>query len=242
MNITEMRTHIRYFARNAGDSTQYNNTEVDFSGQIAMDEAVQRLKCLPTNSTLSLTSGSDTLPTFPGGFTPDLLISAYLTGSNIQVSFGITDETEQIYIENAPTYTGGRKTAQLKIRDYTGLLDLKYAYGLSGQPTQIAFQTLTAGLCYPKPNDTYVLNLLWNGTINAWTAGSSGSELTTSLYLPDKIMRYVVMYGAPAYLQHNDPDHKYAAVTWQKWQGWLDRNGGINNLKSTDPLIERRTR
>ena len=70
MTLTELRQLVRDSARNAGDTTQYGESVIDYALLKLGIRFCRETRYLWTSSDLTLTSGSTALPTLPTGFLP----------------------------------------------------------------------------------------------------------------------------------------------------------------------------
>jgi hypothetical protein len=244
MNVQTARQYVQQFARSAGSTDEYPVIELDRAIKMACDEFISESKYLKTVDTLTLTSGSDALPTLPTGFRPERLLSAYLTGSNVTVSGGISRDSSWpgYYLDDSTReYTGEARRAALNISPYERLLDLKYGIGESSQPTSIAFSSHTAGIVYPTPDENFTLVLRWVGFVTTWTDGATDSTtVATTINLPDDILRFILTYGATSYLQHTEPTAGYAAQSYQKFKGFIERHKNAGSLGTQYVVPSRR--
>jgi hypothetical protein len=183
MDIKTARTQVRYQARNAQSSTEYPDAQIDLSIRSVADDFIRLTKASKTVDTVSLTLAADgVLPALPTYFRPDRLISAYLTGTNVVT--GIGGYFNPMYIEGGRTGIGPPESASLAIIPYEQLIEMKYTDDASGQPAYIAFAEgvveSPTGAVYPKPTETYTLNLLWVQPFNSWTEGQAFATATVA--------------------------------------------------------------
>lgn len=112
--------------------------------------------------------------------------------------------------------------------DHDVLRAARLANDSTDRPTLISFDSYTTGEVYPKPTATYLtLSLRWLEPFTTWTPG--GTDPGT-LNVPDDYLRTILMYGATSLLQHNEPEHKYAAESWQKYATFRDSMRGSGGL------------
>ncbi|MEN6532728.1 MAG: hypothetical protein ABFD89_03645 [Bryobacteraceae bacterium] len=78
MSLAEARLRVRQAASNAGDTTQYTDAQIDRSIQFAGNWFTRETKILRAVASLTLTSGSASLPAL--SFRPDLLVKAWISG------------------------------------------------------------------------------------------------------------------------------------------------------------------
>jgi hypothetical protein len=135
-----------------------------------------------TKSTLTLTIASNSLPAFPTGFRPEYAFRARLSGNNVSRPLGIID--------------------------YDSLLDLRDQSDNSGSPLKLAFDTLTTGEVWPKPDFAFSVILWWNEEFNA-----------TTFNIPDPWLYEIIETGAVAKLQGNQPENRSIAAA--KWADYL---------------------
>lgn len=193
MSLATARDFVRQFARNAGDSTSYIDSDIDRAIHMAGSHWCQSTKNRRTTATLSLSSGSRSLPAFPAGFRPDLMTRAWIAYSATSV---------------APNL------------ELIGYDDLDTRPTSSGTPSCIAFTTTSTGIVYPTPSDNLTLNVEYVLPFPTWTYGTTS---TVTFDLPDEDMLPIVALGAPAILQHNEPEHAYASAAWQQFEQAISR-------------------
>lgn len=193
MDLATARSTVRLYGRSASDPTFYSNTQVDYSIYAAGEELVRRCYLLPKVSTLTLTANNNDLPSLPTGFRPDLLMSAYLSGSNVQVNPNQSWNWMMQYgTIGAPMFVPTTPTSViLRQVSFDTVLNQLYAYNVVQQPQVIAFNTTTTGKVYPTPNENYTLNLLWNEQFTKWDYGARGSWVSIQNYVIGDLVQYL---------------------------------------------------
>lgn len=178
----------------------YSDADVDRSIQWAGNDFVEHSHYTKTTSTMAISDGSTALPAFPTGFRPERLLSAYIVAEG--------------------------KT--LDVRPYEELVELIDQEAGEGVPTKIAFTTLTTGVVYPIPDAAYTLAVRFWEPFTDWTAG--GTPSPNSFNLPDDVLRVVLMTGAVARLQANEPEHGYAAERMAEYIAYRTRMTQVGKL------------
>jgi hypothetical protein len=209
MNLTTARSIVRFWARNGGDSSAYADAQIDLAIQGICDDFILRTGCTKLLSQVAITSGSAVVPL--GGITdssgqptfrPERLLSAYMTGIRQPLRL-VT--WEQLW------------------HDQNG--------GSAGDlPYELAFADLATANIFPAPTADYTLYLRWREPITSWTAGTESGVGSIVFNLPDDWMRPILMHGAPAELQANEPEHKYTTVAWQRYTTFRDAMLDAGNL------------
>lgn len=181
MYVATARSAIRSYARNAFDSSQYADSDIDFALQTAADEIIRRTRCIMQIDTMTVASGATALVSVPTSFRPDRFIAAYLTGANVKVTWsGAYDHGYYgvYYTEGAPAYSGTifNNSAILDAEDYLQLYNRSIGEHFSAQPNKIAFDSwqvgsATTGMVYPIPNDAFTIKMRWTPFFTSWTSG-----------------------------------------------------------------------
>jgi hypothetical protein len=184
VDIKTARQQVRYQARNAQSSIEYPDAQIDLSIKTVADDFIRLTKASKTVDTISLTLAADgVLPALPTYFRPERLISAYLTGTNVVSGFN-SILPNPIYAEGGRDGYGPPYKPDLDVISYEQLIQMKYASDASGQPAYLAFSDgvveSPVGAVYPKPSETYTLNLLWVQPFNTWTEGQAFATATVA--------------------------------------------------------------
>lgn len=187
MNLTTARSWARQFSRNAGDSTMYTDADVDRAIQTVADRFIVKTRCLKTVSSIALSQG---------------VAAASLAG----IPTFRPDRLVGAYLSTVAT--------PLMMVDYETYLASFVTDASQGVPTAIAFETPSTCYIWHTPNAAYTLRLRWTDFFTPWTPG--GADPGT-LNLADDFLRGILSFGVPATLQHNEPEHKYASATWQRY-------------------------
>jgi hypothetical protein len=199
--ITDLRTLVRYSARDASDSAKYSDTRIDWAIQQAMLAWARETKTPRQLSTIALTQGSATVGAFPTGFTPDLVLDVYLTlsGSVIKPSLKFTS-------------ISGVLSAQV---DETSDIDATGDEPTTGRPTRIAFKNDANAYLDTLCDEAYTLNVWWQAPLTLWTPGGVGPTFNLS----DESLLVIASSGAVYYLQKNEPEN--AALAQQCYMQFL---------------------
>lgn len=203
MTLTTARAWVRQFARNAGSSAMYSNEMIDRALQSVGNRFCRVTRCLPRLDGLELTADAADVPIsdLAGTFRPEHLIRAYLEG-----------------------YSGA-----LELVDFNDLADLQADEASSAQPTKLAFSSPREARVYPTPDVDYTLQVRWWQPFTIWTAGTAAPDDVT-LNIPEEILTEILPYGPTSILQHNEPEMKYAAQSWQKYLEVETRMKGSGSL------------
>lgn len=213
MTVTTAREYVRYSARNAADSTQYSDADVDRVILMLQERFIRKTgSCLLRQNEVALTDGTSTASGFPAGFRPDRLRSCWLEDSD-----GLPQEP-------------------LTVIGTAELVERKRQFGTGeGVPTHLAFKSLSpldieADL-WLTPSAAYTLKFEWLALPVTWTEGSSSyTDTNRTLSIPDDLIRPVLYYGAAAALQHNQPEHGYAGEAWKKYLEYEAECMGLNTM------------
>lgn len=149
-------------ARQASDASAYSYYKRDNALFPAIREWISLTKSNKRLDTIAMTAGSTTLPAFPTGFLPQLVVDAYLT------------------------LAGQLVRPRIDIVRYETVLQRQYDLALSkgattpptappsGQPTMIGFRdTTNPPIPDYTPDQSYVLNVRWYQKFTAWTRGQA---------------------------------------------------------------------
>lgn len=187
--VTDLRTIVRYSARNANDSLTYTDTRIDWAIQMAMQEWARITRTPRQLNQIALTAGVATVTGFPSGFLPEFALEVYLTlsGSVLEPALTISSITNALsaQVTGQPSSTVPTPPSSPP----------------SGRPTQIAFADQTTATLDTLPDQAYTLNLYWRAPLTLWTPGSTGPTFN----LPDDALLCIASRGAVWYLQGNEP-------------------------------------
>lgn len=192
LSVANARLMVRDFARNAGDSSMYTDTQIDRSIQIIGNRFVRKTSCTVKKSTLAITLGSNALPSFPTNFRP-----AYIRRARISI-------------------TGSNK--RVDIIGYDDLLNKRDSNDRDGLAEFVAFDSWTSGEVYPEPDAAATLTIWWRDVFTAWTAG--GTPSPDSFNIPDELFMEVLATGVVAMLQGHEPENR--AIYANKWAEYLE--------------------
>lgn len=200
--LSDARLWVRQFARNAQSSSMYSDSDVDRAIMTVGDDFVWKTNATRTLSSLSIISGTSTITSgFATGFVPERILRAYIATYN-----------------------------DLTITTHETVLRLLKDNAISaGTPTHLGFYSTTALEMYPTPDANYTLKVLWVPPFSSFTVGT-GSPTGVTFNLPDEYLRVMWTYGAPAMLQHNEPEHAYASESWKKYEEFRNRLVGAGGL------------
>lgn len=200
MTLTSARQFVRFFARNAGDSTMYSDAQVDMAISAVGNQFAEKTRCLPIASSLSTVAANPALDVsslVSLGFRPEKLLLAYLPAGNAGG-------------------TGRACRVRLRAASWETLIGRQDGEPRSTVPEMIAFEDWSTAELYPTPDAIYTIKLRWHQPFVTWTYGT-GSPDGVTLNLPDEWMTRILSDGVPGKLQLNEPEHKYAATAWQRY-------------------------
>ena len=204
MLLTEARAWVRQFAANAasGDTSAYTDANIDRAIKAICDDFIKVTQCTRQLSDLTITIATAAISVSAiANFRPELLLRAYI-----------------------PAY------GQLIRTDFDSLLAMQVeAPSHSALPTHIAFTTATAGSLYPIPDIAYTAKLLWLPRLTTFTAGTASPD-GVALNIADDYLRMILTHGAPALLQHNEKEQRYASSSWKKYVEFRDSLIGAGSL------------
>jgi hypothetical protein len=201
LTVAQARALLLQFAANKGETSLYNTTAQDNALMALGDDLVVFGECTLRVDSLILAADSDVLPALPSRFAPHRLRSAWLVSTNVTIE--TADES-----------------AALQPVDFDQLHKMSILEAEEGQPTQIAFDSLTSGRVYPKPTENYTLKIRWLEPFTTWTAGDSGAAATI-LNVPEELLRQAIMTGGVYMLHKNMPNSKYARESFAAYQRFL---------------------
>jgi len=203
--LTEARSWIRQFSRNAGDSSMYSDTDIDRAIAAIGDDFVWTTRCLRSQFTLSTVASTTTISgaSAPAGFLPQRIIRVW-----------IADQGPIVII------------------DHESLMAKRVKSDIDGAPQFLAYLTTAqtdSPEAYPTPDAVYTVNFLYVPPFTTFTIGTSSPNAVT-FNLPDDYLRVIFTYGVPAMLQHNEPEHGFAGESWKKYTTFRDMVKGTGGL------------
>ena len=230
LTVQQLREQVRFFARNGGDASMYTDTDIDVALRYAADFLARETLITRRVDSLTLTAGTSALPTFPTGqaaFRPARLINAYLFGSNVQVSDNLESYSGPYYTQGVPTSTGEMSLDldnALLLTDFATLLRAQTISGNNSQPVWMAFDTLTTGQVWPTPDQNYTVAFSWSDYFTVWTPGDeTDTTLGLTTNIPDDVLYPALIYGAPAAMQHAEPEHVFVTPAWKQFLAEIHR-------------------
>ena len=179
-NLFSGRQAVRVYARNARNPTGYTDQMIDYAIALAMDEANRIAKPVRTLSTMTLTPNSQTLPALAANCQPEFIIQAYVTLPSNPTAI-INPDIMLTAIDNL-LYQQWLGTGLFPWSNY--LPPQTFVNGQSvGQPIFFGFTDSAGdGLCWPIPDQAYVLNYWWYQQPTQWSAGTQGAWSSTQQY------------------------------------------------------------
>lgn len=217
MSLTDARAWVRDYARNAGDFVQYPPARLDRAIQYIGTEYVRLTRCTRNTSTVAITGGSASISASVTGFRPEYLIGdprAWVTVSGAFTAAVEVVAESDVYREQLhnPQTTAPRSDRS------------KLAFLSNSSGTVLA-------TIYPTPDAaaTYVLNLMWSPPFQVWSPGTTPGDGVT-FNLPDEDMIPLLTLYVPRALQHNEPEHIYAADRDEEFKAYCRSRAGSGNL------------
>ena len=192
MNLTDARTIVRQFARNAGDSSVYTDAEIDRAILFVGNRFCRIAKPLKDSQsvTVTATTGAVALSSLTY-FRPERMIDFLVTGYADPLSLVDYSEYHRRYNEGG---TGTGRPEIIAMEDNDGTF---------------------AAVVYPAPSTSTAAKVRYWLPFTSWTPGASGSGVT--LNLPDEVLYEILPVGPVAILQHNQPEQAYASASWRAY-------------------------
>ena len=191
MNLTTARTWVRRFTRNGIDTTAYPTIGIDIGILSVCSRFARVTGYLKTRSTVTLSAGDSSKTLAITNFRPDRLLRAYFDES------GVHQPVEKTSVDAILGQRAANEAA-------------------TGTPQLLAFETSAIIQLFPKLDAERTLILLWSQPFTSFTVGTNDPDNVT-LGLPDDLLAEILTYGAPALIQHADPEKAYATASWQKY-------------------------
>lgn len=212
--ITALRNDTRLSARNALQSVEYPDYQIDRALQKSSARLIRGTKGTAKLDTLAMTIGSNILPAFPTNFEARLLIDAYLTISGQLIEPGITITTIESVLQ------AQRQNWPWCI-PYGYLSPQPQTSPPTGQPRLIGFSTQTSAITDFLADLAYVVNLWWYPPFTSWLAGTQGAYSASPAYqVGDIVSSAGTLYQAIAASTNQAPPN--AAY-------WLSLGAGTND-------------
>ncbi len=202
MTLTAARAWVRQFARSGAASSQYSDTDIDHAIMVVGEQFARITKCARAAETVALAAHS----------------------AVADVSGLTLFRPERIMDANILT-----KECPVEIVDWQHLYQRQIECTSEGTPELLAFETWTTANVWPTPNVALSLRLRWWQPFTSWTAGTA-EDASITFNLPDDFMTQILTYGVTATLQHNEPSHKFASESWQKYLAFEQKMMGAGNL------------
>lgn len=200
MNLSDARTWILDAARNAGEPGTYSAERVDMALQFVGNQFCRTTHYLRRAASVTLTPSSPAVSfAAVSEFRPERLTQAYVVG-----------------------FSGG-----VSIEDWQTVYDLVVDQASAGVPTKLAFEDDDVCNVWPIPDIAYTMRFRFWRPFTTWTLGAEPSGVT--LNLPDDVLMPILRYGAPAALQHSEPETLYANESWKKYLDWERSMVGANS-------------
>ncbi len=219
--IADARAWVRDYARNASDSTGYTPARIDRAIQYIGTEFVKFARVTRQTDTVTLTASTAGFSTAAiTNFRPERLIGdpkAWITASSTYRA--------EVDVRSAEEVFQRQKRYPSRTSDFQStcpiLCFLRNDAGTG------------AGLIEPAPDAaaTYVLNLMWSPPFTTWTPG--GTPSPDSFNIPDEYMKALLTLYVPRALQHNEPEHIYAAERDEEFMAYCRLCSGSGGLGVT---------
>ena len=171
----------------------YSPENLDNALMLAGNEWVRVVKPVKTLTTLTLTPGSNAMPTVDANWKPQYQLqqTLMLSGKILNPNFVITDYNAVLYQQ---FLQGGDSTTN------------------SGRPSMAGYPdngSGNTGICFPTPDKAYTLTFWWWVGFPSWTAGGSGPSFAS---FPDEQLRIIATDGVESYLQANEKGNQDIAA------------------------------
>lgn len=200
----------------------YSTADTDRALQLVGNDFIDETHALKTSHDYALTSGDDEIVVSPGDM--GLGSGQKIMPENL-TDLTLSDRPHQVEVLNYSDFNRRRVRSGLT---QTGVAQIAAISDSNADPTAPG-----AGftiLLWPA-NDTTDRTLTARLWINftSWSVGTTNAASIT-LNLPDHWLTPILTYGVPATLQHNEPEHKYASATWQKYVDFRTRMKGKGSM------------
>ncbi len=220
LNITTARDWIRDYARNAGDVTDYLPARIDRALQYIGGEFVRFSRCTRQTNSATLAINTAGFSTTGSGFT------------NFRPEYLIGDP--KLWVVSGTTFV-----AEVEVVSLAEIYDLQLNHaqtaapqtGLSKAAFTLNYASGSGGLIYPTPDAGYSLYFMWSPPFSAWTPGTTPTP--DSFNIPDEYLQPLLTLFVPRALQHNEPEHIYAADRDAEFMAYCQRCSGMGNLGVT---------
>lgn len=200
MDIDTVRNLVRNGTFKGGGTAAYSDTQVDLAAQQAGNDFLSHVALASTTGTVALDATSVTV-SFSGLtlFRPENLV--------------------RLELENyQPLPVASYQTVQRALAGSSG--------GTSGTatPTMLGFSTPEDAVLNVTPGtDHSVLNVLYRLPFTTWTAGGTGTTVSTAVInIPDRYAHPVFHDGAASILMQSNPEARQHMEAWQRYLAHRD--------------------
>jgi hypothetical protein len=184
--LADLHRLARLGGRNAMDSRWYSYQSVDYALLQSLKDWARRTKVTGTLTQITLTVGSNVVPTLPADLKAEYITQAYLSIAGSPINPGIQFSSyEDVLCSDVrtPGNWGDHNSNALAIPN--------------GQPTMLGFQTPTTAFLNTLCDQAYTLNLWWWDKPPAWQAGQAfvaamviaGAITSLQVLIPGSIYR-----------------------------------------------------
>lgn len=193
MTLTDARSIVRAFAREAEDDDVYEDSDVDVAIQFIFDDFTRNTKCLRTIDGLATVASNSAIALNIDEFVPERLMRLWI-----------------------PTKTRVRPV------DLGDIIDLQIAKNETGIPNLLAFQDNGTALVYPTPDAVYTIQMQWWQGETPFEAGTEDPD-DVEFRMPDDLLRPCLVLGAPAILQLGSVEAAYGTKGFQQYLAYRDQ-------------------
>lgn len=187
VSVTEARAYLRRQARNAGDTSSYDDATIDDAIYNALSEVVKEFRILKYVTVLDISEDDPAvdLTSLPSDWRPEML-----SGDGVTIT-----DTDGDPLQNQPE-------ALARI-SYSELISAAAQDTSTGIPEAIAFEGWATCRVWPTPDDDYKIRAHYLLPEATWTHGGSSVTLRT----PSDILYPVLATLGVVKLQSNDIEH-----------------------------------
>lgn len=205
MTLTDARAMVRQFARNAGSSDMYSDTEVDRAIQTVGYRFCRVTRCIQSSYLAD------------EGLAEGIYGASFTLASTLGAAFR-PEHTLAVLISEGGDLQDS-EFRRLEIVSYEELMAM-HASVDEATPTHCAWESVSSTAAvlrlWPISDGDYDLTVRFWVPFTTFTAGTASPSGVT-LNIIDAHLAEILPYGPPAILQHTEPEHAYASQSWQKY-------------------------
>lgn len=195
ITVEEIRRTINHAVLHVrGDA--YTPAQLDLAAQMTLAHLVNETRCISRRSTVTLTQGE------------------------MEFDFADTDDLDGFLPHFFSRARIGVNDVDLVDVDYVQRR-LRASAQTDGTPTHLAFETNTAGLVWPVPDDNHEMTVVWHPGLTLWTPGTMA---TVTIDIPRRILDQAVWTGAAAALVYGEATgNPWPTTGWKLFLDYVER-------------------